>query len=386
MIVVPALAPCSATAAEALVEKYLYAGNLAEGQRALEAALAADAGDDTARFGLGVLQIVRGVERLGQSLHKYGVKTEHNNVPFLRLPVPPNDAPSPISYADLRRMLDDFDRDLAAAEATLSKVTSDDVKLPLRLALIRLDLTGSGHAGDKLIDILKKITMRQQFAFLDDNPEFLVAFDRGDVAWLRAYCHLLMGMLDAYLAFDAERLFQLTAQEMFAKPKGVFAGDADERRERWSEISRETRFQEPRRLGQFRRHFVAITTLNDETWKYIRAETDDDHEWLPNPKQTGVLGLPVRDEMIDAWLAGMTEARKLFDGERTLPPFLARGDKRLNLKIFLDDPPAKIVGVGLEPLDDKYFTDEPPVDFDVLGRFFAVMNDPMAVAYAAWFN
>ena len=45
-----------------------------------------------------------------------------------------------------------------------------------------------------------------------------------------------------------------------------------------------------------------------------KAETDDDHEWLPNPKQKGALGLPVRDEMIDAWLAMMAELEVLLNG------------------------------------------------------------------------
>src|SRR5207245_10000883 len=86
-------------------------------------------------------------------------------------------------------------------------------------ASIRLDLAGDGKPTDKFIDILQKIMQRQQFDFLKSNPEFLVGFDRGDVAWLRAYCHLLMGMLDFYLAFDTKRLFDLSADELFEKPK-----------------------------------------------------------------------------------------------------------------------------------------------------------------------
>ena len=117
-----------------LVEKYLHSGDLANGEQALEAALAVAPMDDQIRFGLGVLQFVRGVERLGQSLHEYGVKSENTDIPFLRLPVPENPDPAPINYTAFRRVLDDFVRDLSVAEATLADVNNDEVKLPLRLA------------------------------------------------------------------------------------------------------------------------------------------------------------------------------------------------------------------------------------------------------------
>src|SRR5262249_31044537 len=71
-----------------LVEAYLRQGRLAEGEAALRERLKDAPRDDQARFGLGVLQFLRGVERLGQSLHKYGARTENTNIPFLRLPVP----------------------------------------------------------------------------------------------------------------------------------------------------------------------------------------------------------------------------------------------------------------------------------------------------------
>ena len=41
--------------------------------------------------------------------------------------------------------------------------------------------------------------------------EFVIAFDRADVAWLRGYCHLLMAMSEVYLAHDAQELFDHTA-------------------------------------------------------------------------------------------------------------------------------------------------------------------------------
>src|SRR5215213_4806408 len=248
-----------------LVEKYLHSGELAQGEQALEARLAAAPKDDQARFGLGVLRFVRGVERLGQFLHEYGVKSENAHVPFLRLPVPKNPDPAPITYMALRRALNDLHRDLGAAEQALAGVTDEQVRLPLRLAGIHLDLDGDGRATDKFLDILKGVMQRQRFDFLAGNPDFLVSFDRGDVAWLRAYCHMLMGMLDLYLAADTERLFDQTAPDMFARPKKPADGTAEERRNRALQSATTIAFREPARLGRFRQHLIKVAELNRET-------------------------------------------------------------------------------------------------------------------------
>ena len=106
-----------------------------------------------------------------------------------------------MSYEALGRVFDVFRADLDRAERTLAGVKDENVKLPIHLASVQLDLTGGGKPTDKFLDILIKLN-GGRFEFLKGNPEFLVCFDRGDVAWLRAYCHLLSAMLEAYRAVD----------------------------------------------------------------------------------------------------------------------------------------------------------------------------------------
>jgi HEAT repeat protein len=372
-----------------LVEAYLRQGRFVEGEAALLERLKASPTDDQARFGLGVLRFVRGVERLGQSLHRYGARSENTNIPFLRLPVPRNPEPAPIDDDTLRRVLDDFRRDLATAEATLGGVTDVKVKLPLRLALVHLDLDGDGKATDRLLDILKRI-MQQRLDFLDTNPDFVVCFDRGDVAWLRAYCHLLMGMLDFYLAFDTGQLFEIGADDLFAKPKKpIKEKDKEKLVIPW--VSLVLAVKEPARLGQFRKHLLEVVKLNRETWRFIRAETDDDHEWLPNPKQKGVFGLPVRNEMIDAWLEMMGELEALLEGKKTFVSDWGFGqnEKGLNLKTLFDNPPEKLeLSYGFpQNLPEKYFSQGKEVNIEVVFRVLQVFGgDTTAFAYGAWFN
>ena len=169
-----------------LVEQYLHSGQLQAGEHALQAVLRQSPKDDEARFGLGLLQIVRGVERLGQSFYDHGLKNTNNWVPFLRLPVPVNPDPAPISYARFRRILDDFCKDMALADGTLAGITDDNIKLRcIRLADIKIDIDGDGQATDRFLDILNKL-MGSPPDLLKTNPEFRVHFDRGGA---RLKCH-----------------------------------------------------------------------------------------------------------------------------------------------------------------------------------------------------
>ncbi len=369
-----------------LVEKYLHSGNLSNGELVLEAALVDEPENDQVRFGLGVIRLIRGVERLGQSLTQYGVKT--TQVPVLRLPVPKNPDPAVITYTAFRRLLVDFYNDLETVEATLSEITDDDVQLPLHLNKIRLDLNGDGKAIEKFGTILKSV-VRQDFEFLKENPDFEVHFDRGDVAWLRAYCHLVMSLLDMLLVMDTEESFNITAQDWFTKPEHKYEGTRQEQWKKLRDVNDAVFVKEPLRFNRFRLHLIAVTELNHETWKHIRREEDDHFEWLPNPSQKGVLGLPVRNEMIDAWLEMMDEFKRLLEGQKTLPRIfgIVKEGQGLNIKILLTDPPGKFVYDSFpDQWPDKYFTDDPDVDIQLLFRVFGMFSNPAAVGYSIWFN
>ena len=95
---------------------------------------------------------------------------------------------------------------------------------------------------------------------------------------------------------------------------------------------------------------VMVCELNRETWTHIRKETDDDYEWLPHPKQSDQLGLPLTDERIDAWLNMIAQWEGLLKGERCSRHFGSRFDslqtqelgQGLNVKKLLDDPRADL--------------------------------------------
>lgn len=373
----------------ALAEKYLHEGRLAEGETACLLALDKDRGNDQVRFGLGVIQFARAIENLGAALHEHGAISEKARQPFLRLPVPKNDDPSTISYQELGRILDAFAHDLGRANQTLSEISDDDVKLPLRLAAIQFDFTGTGEQKTKLIDLLVHIN-RGRLDLEKTNPEFRVHFDRGDVDWLRAYCHLLSGMVEGYRAVDAGEGFEARIAEIFPKVDGI-EPEADE------EVLGAT-IIDPPRLRRMRLHFVAVCDLNQTTWNHIRAETDDDFEWLPKPGQTDQLGLPLSDEQIEAWLEMTREVGFMLKGQRVLSSDLIRFAIRdsepglgLNVKKLLDDPPLDFLNtqrLNNQGIDKKYLEPEKGKTVNIfalmrVGQFF---NGPFGFLYAARMN
>ncbi len=386
-------ASSGSTQSPSLAESYLHQGKFAEGETALLLALDASPNDDSARFGLGVIQFLRAVENFGQSLYEYGAISENSSMMFLRLPVPKNDNPSTISYRALGRVLDAFATDLNRAEVTLASIKDDNVKMSLRLSEIQFDFTTVGKERTKLIDLLKAMNRGQQFDFQKQNPEFRISFDRGDVAWLRAYCHLLSAMVNVYRAIDEEPGFERRVENFFPKiEKSLAVEDPN-----WLDgLS----IADPPRLRRARLQLISVCELNRETWHHIRAETDNDFEWLSNPKQTDQLGLPITKQQVDAWLGALTELESLLKGESLIPSSLLifidgenrHAGKGLNLKRFLDDPPLDLMNAKRmrdKGIDAKYLEDEKSRKvIDIAKLFLAIQlfDGPFGFGRAARMN
>ncbi|MFO0809943.1 MAG: hypothetical protein U0746_15080 [Gemmataceae bacterium] len=392
----------SSAAEPPLVEQYLHGGKFADGEKALVLAIRDNPKDDQARFGLGVLQFVRAVEHLGQSLHRYGLRSDRGqamNVPFLRLPVPPNAKPELIGYADFRKVFQDLVDDLRKAEATLAEVHGDEIRLPLRVGLIRLDLTGGGTAGDRFETIVSRYMGRAGNAAKDSD--WLVVFDRGDVAWLRGYCHLLMALSEVILAHDGQELFDCTAHLFFGKPRThhTFLTALPEREAGPFNIEGlnivdliafvhliRLPVKETDRMKSALTHLERMLALSKESWKYILAEKDDDHEWLPNPNQKGVLGVPIRREMIDRWLGAVDEAEAVLAGKRLVPFWRGTEKRGINLRRVFTEPRALdlvlwVQGTAATPYLEEGPLTQPAV-WDQLLRVFG--GD--FIGFAAWFN
>jgi hypothetical protein len=333
-----------------VVEAMLVQGKLADAEKQLNAQLEAAPKDDNARFALGVVQTLQGGERLMQSLYRYGLNPEWQTMlPIVRLPVPLNPNPEPLTNDAFRQITADLAGDLGKAEETLAKIESDDVRLPLHVGMYRLDFNTDGKAADDemLWKIFARITGRNVSE--DAAAGFVIAFDKGDVHWLRGYCRLLSAMCEMHLAYDTSSLHDHAAQLFFptAKVRYEFLTDGDANDWRYWFIDavafiHELRLPvaEPQRMAKAHANLLAVAEQSRLSWKAILAETDDDREWIPAPKQqnAAIPGARITQEMVDGWLAVVDELEAILKGEKLVPFWRGRETRGVNVKRVFMEP------------------------------------------------
>jgi hypothetical protein len=216
-----------ATAAPLWLQEFtadLYAGRTVQAGIAAEIRLTQEPEDMQARFALGTSRFLLAIEHLGQGLYRYGSRYQPRSgyglgLPILRLPIPENPNPEPVTYDGLRAILSTFVDDLQVADAALGAVTSDDVNLRLDLARLRLDFDGSG-SGEPDETLSTEIARIIGVRTMPEAGSLEFDFDGSDVLWLRAYSHLLMALGDFALGYDWHDAFEATFQSVF--PKGPF--------------------------------------------------------------------------------------------------------------------------------------------------------------------
>lgn len=398
---------CSAetTLAEPFVEKYLREGKLADGEAALRERLQKEPQDDEARFGLGFVQFLRGIENFGRSLHRYGLRTERafGGTPRdVRELFPQNPNPEKVSYAAFRGILQTWLDDLDKAKKTLAAVKDPAVKLPLHVGTIKLDLFGQSRPVDAAL------LFGQAGAGVpkEDVEKFVVTFDRGDANWLAGYCHILSAWCEVLLAVDGGELFDSTAHLFFEKVDSphVFLQEEVRALEGIIQMNRPVisdviafihlwRFpmKEPARMQRALSHLESALANAREMWKHYQAETDDDREWIPNPKQTGVLPVPVTEDIMQTWLVTLDEVESVLQGKTLIPFWRGNHPNRgVNLRrVFTEprtiDPILWFQGTAATPyLENGTLTKF--VDPQMLARMNRSFGGIRFIGFAFWFN
>jgi len=331
-----ALQPSNAAIAP-LPDPYLTSGKLAEGEKVFNDYLKNNSKDDKARFGLGVIQFMRGTEQLMQSLYRYGMIQNPlgGSIPFVRLPIPKNPKPETLTYDGLQQIFQTWIDDLATVRTTLAPIQDQNVKLALRLGLIRLDFDGNGKSDDKemLWQVFNAVTGARVTE--KEAQQFLIAFDKGDALWLQGYTHVLGAVSEFLRAYDSRELFAACAHLFFqdvTTPHKFLLPTRKKSPEDYNFSFFEAldlvsavhlaKFPlvEPQRMTTILNHMKSVISLSRESWKSILAETDNDREWIPNPKQLSVIPQArVTDEMVKSWLSSLNEITMILDGKKNLP-------------------------------------------------------------------
>jgi len=334
------------------VEQALVGQALADAADEIEAAIAAGPEDNQAVFALGVVQFLQSGEHLAQAAHRYGASAEGNPLlAFTGFPttlVPASVAPEELSYEKLREIITVWRDEVARAEATLARVGEGDVKLRIPVGLIRMDYNDDGAADEN--EALWMLFNRVQRRFRADEAgarEFVIAFDRGDVEWLRGYCHVCLALAEVILAHDFEELFENCGHLAFAKPrtphKFLLSRVTDDHEPFLDMIAfvHLINFEvtDPAGMERARQHLLSAIGRSRAMWRHFDAETDDDREWIPNPRQTAAIPRArVNDEMREMWLLFLDEAQEVLEGNRLVRFWRPTDTRGVNLKRVFTEP------------------------------------------------
>lgn len=393
--------------ASLLLREALSSGDLEAGIATLAGQLQGSPNDDSLRFALGFLQFVDSVEGLGQSLYRYGLEPESElGLPFLRMPVPANPAPEAIDHAAFRNIAREMLQDLEQCESTLAEVDDTAVSLTVAPLLIQLDLNGDAEAtaNETLWAIYSELNRIDMFRAEEQPanepvPAIEIRFDAGDVYWLRGYTHLLSAFLEVYLAHDDSQLFDHTSHLFFAAPDTSFQFLREDHPGRdafdWREVTDYIAFvhlirlpvTEPARMTSALEHLKQVTALSRQSWEAYRAETDNDREWIPNPRQTGVLGAgAVEPEMVEEWMRFLDEIDAVLEGKKLIPFWRGSEPLGVNLaKVFTDPQPLDLVlwvqGTAAAP-----YLEQGPMTTPAFWRELWQSFNGQFLAYAIWFN
>jgi len=407
--------PVHAGEAGGALRDNLYAGTFAQGIEQLTPM--AEGGDQEARFGLGMLELASGVEHLVQALYRHGLVGPDAGMlgPLVTVPIPPNPSPEKLDYAKVRGILAQLVDDMDAAKTSLAAAgeSGDYVVLidPLR---IRFDVDGDGQASDA--ESMRSIVERQlgipltpeaaaQPAGSDKNPaqapeapDTTLGFDRADALWMAGYSQVLASHGDFLLAHDFSDLVNVAFHRLFPRA-GLPMQDYSEGGSIFMEPRTDAAAAdaiaaihtldwpviEPDRLKRVLERLKAITAFSRANWAAILAETDDDHEFIPSPRQTATLpGSEVSQEMVDAWLKTLDTADAILDGKLLVPHWRFR--QGFDLKAYFEtatrtDLVMILTGYGAIP-----FLKDGPVasaaDFAEANRVFG----ENLIGYAFFFN
>ena len=343
-LVTAAATHASAPAQQTDLSAMLANGKLTEAAKTLEAELKQPgANESPLRFRLGFVQFLQAVEQLGQAQYRHGLLSSSRlAIPLLRLPLPPNRDPEQLTIDNARAFITNFLIGLKNAEATLSTVKPSNDVLKLDLETVFIDLNGDGEvAGSESVFAIVNTLMRGAGSGLNEDG-MQIAFDDGDVLWLRGYCHVMSAFCEVVLAYNWDDLFQRTAHLFFPNTKTPYLFLLQERPTNAPFTLQNgldliamihcLHFEVRDRDGLLRalQHLEQVPPLSRESWELINAETDNNREWLPNPRQTAVISplLRITPEMQSQWNLFLDEMDAILRGD-TLVPFW-RGTPGIN--------------------------------------------------------
>lgn len=427
-IVVMALPlPVLAGAGTDILRDGLYAGEIASTGETLKPL--ADAGEPDAKFGLGLVTFVSAIEGLSQALYRYGVAAPDGGplaagilgAPIPVPPVPANPSPEPLTYDLFRAELDSLVQTLDEAAQVLEAAgESGDYVVRIDVLKIRVDVNDDGKAeevetvGNVIASIVGMSAAelsapaaaggdRTQSGAARPAPapeagSSEIGFDRADAIWLAGYSNVLAAQADFLLAHDFSEMFNATFHRIFPKSGlpmqefsrgGTLALDPESDSAiadivalihtiNWPVV-------EPERMRRVLARGKTVTGLSRRNWDAILAETDDERELVPSPRQTPIVpDGAVTEEMVVAWRATLDTLDQILDGDLLIPHW--RFKQGFDLKAYFEAAERTDFVMILTGYDALPFLKDGPVATpETFAEANRIFGDNL-LGYAFWFN
>jgi hypothetical protein len=404
-----ALSAVPAVAGEAgdITREALYAGDLDGGIERLQPLLEAD---KEAVFGSGFITLVKGIEGFAQALYRHGFAAPEAprgvvGGPPLAVPVPLNPNPEQLDYAKVREIVTALrDRLDEARHYFESAGQGGDYVVLLDPLLVRIDADGDGAVENT--ESIANVFM-PAFGMTEPGarpgtppslPDHPIGFDRADAFWLAGYTEVFAAQADFLLAHNFEEFVNTTFHRFFpgaGLPMQDYANNGQLMFDAATDNSIADAIagvhtlnwtvEHPALLAGVLERFKRITAFSRQNWQAILAETDDNRELIPNPKQTSIIpDGRVTDEVVAAWLETLDVADEILRGELLVPHWRFR--QGVDLTAYFTSARRTDLVLLLTGYDAiPYLRDGPVADassFAAANRVFG--ND--LLGYVFWFN
>jgi hypothetical protein len=378
------------------LDGFLRDGRIEEGLAAF-----ASPKNNSDRFSLGILQALGGLQEFISGSAKLGVNQDfvRSSIPFFRVMQPvsnmlqsSNQVATPEKVAALFNGLRGA---LKKANATLAAIDDKEFKVEVNLSKARMDFDGDGVVLPDELLLAKLGPVLGLNASSPDNQDVIIRFDNADAAWLKGYTHFLIGVMDIVRAYDWRPMWDQCAHLIFQHPQPMppiaqfTSAQPGQGISTWVDLiaaihDMRLELEDKQAVADARDEFRAMIGCSRLCWKRVLAETDNDHEWLPSPKQTGPGGAKVTQEQIDAWLHVLDELDAILTGKKLLPHWRMKSGTGINVPKLVASPPRLDLVLMIQGTTFIPYLEEGEVSDQIVWRRLVQPFGPGFWRFAIW--